>query len=101
MSSKSTIHIFSSILRLQEVLKPTGSLSNVRHYVRNSLLREYVRLEIKIMLALRHLHERIGKIRLSGFLFGEPYFVETLSADTAAQMGMKLDDQVVKVSQQL
>lgn len=51
------------------------------------------------MLALRHLHKGIGKIRLSSILFGEPHFVETLSADTAAQMGMKLKEQGLKVSQ--
>lgn len=42
------------------------------------------------MFALGHLNERIGKVRLSGFLFSEPDFVEALSADTTTQVGMEL-----------
>lgn len=43
------------------------------------------------MFAVRHLNQGIGKVRLSSFFLQKPDLMETLSANTAAQVSMELD----------
>lgn len=52
----------------------------------------HIRLEVVVVFAVGHLDERVLKVSLAGLLLREPDFVKTLSADTTAQVSMKLDE---------
>lgn len=45
------------------------------------------------MFPKRHLNQGVLQVGLAGSLLGEPDFVETLSADAAAEVGMELKGQ--------
>lgn len=47
-------------------------------------------LEVIVVLAIRHLDERVGEVGLPGLLLQEPDFVEALPADATTQVGVKL-----------
>lgn len=49
-----------------------------------------LRLQVIIMCTQRHLNQRILKVRFASFLLFQPYFVETLATDAAAEMGVEL-----------